>query len=166
MKCLTHIILTSTKPKKRDEAMAIKKQIKNFDFVCMLVVQCKILQIVSIPLKAMQCKTIDLISAYKLLQTAAEDIAQLRKSFDAVLNEASTIASTWGLPRQSFSKLKLIKNFLRSSMSQERLSGLALLWIENERAKNLDFRKVIQQFASAKARRKNFKFLTTLSKLR
>ena len=33
---------------------------------------------------------------------------------------------------RSFSKFKLIKNFLRSSMSQERLSGLALLSIENE----------------------------------
>ena len=32
-------------------------------------------------------------------------------------------------------------------MSQERLNGLALLSIENERAKNFDFRKVIQQFA-------------------
>ena len=80
--------------------MAIKKQIENFDFVCMLVVQCKILKIVNIPSKAMQCKTIDLISAHKLLQTAAEDIVQLRRGFDAVLNEASTIASTWGLPRQ------------------------------------------------------------------
>ena len=87
MKCLTHIILTSTKPKERDEAMTIKKQIENFDFVCMLVVQCKILQIINIPSKAMQCKTIDLISARELLQTAAEDIAQLRRSFDAVLND-------------------------------------------------------------------------------
>ena len=78
--------------------MAIKKQIENFDFVGMLVVQYKILQIVNIPSKAMQCKTIDLISAHKLLQTAAEDVVQLRRSFDAVLNEASTIASTWGLP--------------------------------------------------------------------
>ena len=99
MKCLTHIILTSTKPKERDEAMAIKKQIKNCDFVCMLVVQCKILQIVNIPSKAMQYKTIDLISTHELLQTAAEDIAQLRRSFDAVLNKAFTIASTWDLPR-------------------------------------------------------------------
>ena len=56
MEYLTHIILTSTKPKKRDEAMAIKKQIENFDFVYMLVVQCKILQIINLPLKAMQCK--------------------------------------------------------------------------------------------------------------
>ena len=78
--------------------MAIKKQTENFDFVCMLVVQCKILQIVNILSKAMQCKTIDLIFAQKLRQSAAEDIVQLRRSFNAVLNEASTIASTWGLP--------------------------------------------------------------------
>ena len=45
-------------------------------------------------------------------------------------------------------------------MSQERLSGLALLSIENELAKNLNFRKDILQFASAKVRRKNFKFPT------
>ena len=67
--------------------MAIKKQIENSDFVCMLVVQCKILQIVNIPSKAMQCKTIDLISAINFLQTAAENIAQLRRSFDAVLTK-------------------------------------------------------------------------------
>ena len=41
--------------------------------------------------------------------------------------------------KRSFSKLKLIKNFLPSSMSQERLSGLALLSKENERAKNFGF---------------------------
>ena len=74
MKCLTHIILTSTKPKERDEAMAIKKQIENFDFVFMLVVQCRLLEIVNIPSKAMQCETIDLISAHKLLHEAAQKL--------------------------------------------------------------------------------------------
>ena len=72
-----------------------------------------------------------------------------------------TVPVTVATAERSLSKLKLIKNFLRSSMSQEGLSGLALLSIENKRAKNLDFRKVIQQFASAKARRNNFKFPTT-----
>ena len=104
MKCLTHIILTSTKPSERDEAMAKKKLIENFDLMCMLVVQYKILQIVNIPSKAMQCETIDLIFSHKLLRTAAEDIAQLRRSFDAILNKAFTIASTWGLPRQFVNK--------------------------------------------------------------
>ena len=69
-----------------------------------------------------------------------------------------TVSVTVATAERSFSKLKLIKNFLRNFMSQERLKSLALLSIENERAKNLDFRKVIQQFASSKARRKNFKF--------
>ena len=92
------------KSKERDEAMAIKKQTQNFDFVCMLVVQCKILQIVNISSKAMQCKTVHLIFAHKLLQTAADNIAQLRRSFEAVLNEACTVDSTWGLPRQFLNK--------------------------------------------------------------
>ena len=52
----------------------------------------------------MQCKTIVLISALKLLQTAAKDIAQLRRCFDAVLNKASIIPFTWGLPRQFLNK--------------------------------------------------------------
>ena len=42
-----------------------------------------------------------------------------------------TVATT----ESSFSKLKLIKNFLRSSMSQERLNGLALLSIEKNKLK-------------------------------
>ena len=67
-----------------------------------------------------------------------------------------TVPVTVATAEKSFSKLNLIKNFLRSSMSQERLSGLSLLSIERERAKTLDFRKAIKQFASAKARRKNF----------
>ena len=112
MKCFTHIILTSTKPKERDEAMAIKKQTENLNFVFMLVVQCKILEIVNIPSKAVQCKTIDLISAHKLLQKAAQNIAELRTSFDAVMNEASSISSQWGLPRQfSNKRTKKTKTF-------------------------------------------------------
>ena len=81
--------------------MAIKKQIENFDFVCMLVVQCKILQVDNILSKAMQCKTIDLIPAHKLVQSAAEDIIQLKVNFDTELDKASAIVS-WGLPRQFF----------------------------------------------------------------
>ena len=38
----------------------------------------------------------------------------------------------------SFSKLKLIKNFVQSTMSSERLSDLAVLPIENHHAKQLD----------------------------
>ena len=72
-----------------------------------------------------------------------------------------TVPVTVATTEKFFSKLKLIKKFFLNSMSQERLSGLALMLIENERAKNLDFRNVIQQFVSANARWKNFKFPNT-----
>lgn len=55
---------------------------------------------------------------------------------------------------RSFSKLKLIKNYLRSSMSDERLCGLAMLSIEHELASSLDFSEILEEFASKKARRK------------
>ncbi|XP_074368878.1 uncharacterized protein LOC141708906 [Apium graveolens] len=54
----------------------------------------------------------------------------------------------------TFSRLKLIKSYLRSSMSQDRLNGLALLSIESELASSLDYRKIIERFTSQKPRKK------------
>lgn len=54
---------------------------------------------------------------------------------------------------RSFSKLKLIKTYLRSTMSDERLTSLSLLSIENDVLKTLDLNSTIDQFAKAKARR-------------
>ena len=58
---------------------------------------------------------------------------------------------------RSFSKLKLLKKDLRSSMSQERLNGLSILCIENEILESLNFELIINDFASStKARKKRF----------
>ncbi|XP_076041798.1 zinc finger MYM-type protein 1-like [Oratosquilla oratoria] len=54
---------------------------------------------------------------------------------------------------RSFSKLKLIKTYLRSTMLQQRLVGLATISIENEEASNLDLAKLVEKFASLKARK-------------
>jgi hAT family C-terminal dimerisation region len=54
-----------------------------------------------------------------------------------------TLPVTVATCEQSFSKLKLIKNYLRSTMSAERLSDLAMLSIENERAKKLEISKLV-----------------------
>lgn len=56
---------------------------------------------------------------------------------------------------RNFSKLKLIKNCLRSSMSQNRLNSLAIMSIENDILDKVNFQDVINDFVSEKVRRVN-----------
>ncbi len=65
-----------------------------------------------------------------------------------------TLPVTVASCERSFSKLRIIKNYLRSSCGQERLSSLALLSIESKVARSLDANDLIADFASRKARRK------------
>ena len=48
---------------------------------------------------------------------------------------------------------KLIRSYFRASMGQSRLCDLALLSIEREITKEIDFDNIIKQFASVKARK-------------
>ncbi|CAM9001805.1 unnamed protein product [Rhodiola kirilowii] len=58
---------------------------------------------------------------------------------------------------RSFSKLKILKSYLRSTMSQERLNALALISIEHEFLEKLDYDRLIDDFASKSARRSMFR---------
>lgn len=51
-----------------------------------------------------------------------------------------------------FSKLKIIKTYLRNSMLQVRLININILNIERNRTNKLDINKVIYDFANNKAR--------------
>ncbi|XP_055307958.1 zinc finger MYM-type protein 1-like, partial [Sitodiplosis mosellana] len=57
---------------------------------------------------------------------------------------------------RTFSKLKLTKTYLRSTMLQERLSNLAIISIEQDVAKTLNYDQIIDEFAHLKARKCNF----------
>ena len=52
---------------------------------------------------------------------------------------------------RNFSKLKLIKSYLRSTMSQEKFNELVLISIEKEMLKKIDYNKLINNFTSLKA---------------
>jgi hypothetical protein len=55
---------------------------------------------------------------------------------------------------RSFSTLKQVKTYLRSSMGENRLNSLALLNIEADLTKTINFNDIIESFASQKSRKK------------
>ena len=64
------------------------------------------------------------------------------------------IAVNGAICERSFSKLKLIKNYLRSSMSTLRLRNLATLSVEQQLTdNNINFDIAIEEFANKKARK-------------
>ena len=58
---------------------------------------------------------------------------------------------------RSFSSLSMIKNYLRSNMSENRLNDLSILSIENYVLNNISFDKIIHRFSETKVRRKIIK---------
>ncbi|XP_050896232.1 uncharacterized protein LOC127102966 [Lathyrus oleraceus] len=70
-----------------------------------------------------------------------------------LLRDISAVVSS---AERSFSKLKLLKSSLRSTMLQERLNGLALIAIKNDFLENIQNEDLIEEFPSKTARRKTF----------
>ncbi|GJZ06063.1 zinc finger MYM-type protein 1 [Tanacetum coccineum] len=63
-----------------------------------------------------------------------------------------TIPVTVASAKRSFSRLKLLKSYMRSTMSQERLNGLTLIAIENRVLESVDYEDLVNNFASKNAR--------------
>ncbi len=61
---------------------------------------------------------------------------------------ACTIPITTAEAERSFSALKRIKTYLRTTMSNERLSSLAMLSVHRERAKKLNLDRVVDLFVN------------------
>ena len=95
---------------------------------------------------------IDLFSELKVLQEilpkekrTATNILNFIKDLNCFPNASIaykillTILVTVAFAKRSFSKLKLLKSYLRSTMSQERLNGLAILSIEQDLLENIEY---------------------------
>ena len=57
---------------------------------------------------------------------------------------------------RSFSALKRLKSPLLSSLAQDKLKGLALLTMESELTRSLDFEDVLNEFVNSKSRKRKF----------
>ena len=61
-----------------------------------------------------------------------------------------TIPVTVASLEQNFSKLKLLKSYLRSTMTQERLNDLAMIAPESDMLEKIDYESIIENFVSRK----------------
>ena len=92
----------------------------------------------------------------------ATEILQFVKAADCYPNVSIayrillTIPVTVASAERSFSKLKLLRNCLRSTMLQERLNGLAMCSIEQDILDDINLDTVLEDFASRNARRRFF----------
>lgn len=67
-----------------------------------------------------------------------------------------TIPVTSASAERSFSKLKIIKNYLRNRISQEKLSGLSMISIEKSISDTINYDDIINDFSAAKSRKRSF----------
>ena len=70
-------------------------------------------------------------------------------AYRILLTTPITVASA----ERSFFKLKILNNYLRSTMTQERLNGLTLMTIESKLLDKVNCEDVIEKFISTNIRR-------------
>lgn len=89
-----------------------------------------------------------------LLHIHKNELQSLFPNVDIAYRIFMSTAVTNCSAERSFSCLKRIKNYLRSTMTEERLNHLMILAIESELFLSLDFTEIIRSFAEGKARKK------------
>ena len=67
-----------------------------------------------------------------------------------------TIPVTFASAERSFSKLKLLLSYLRSTMTQKRLNGLATIALEIDVLEKINYEDIIEAFISTNTRRMMF----------
>ena len=73
-----------------------------------------------------------------------------------------TLPVTVATAERSFSKLKIIKTYLRSSIAQDRLDALAMISIEAEEVRKLSIDKIIDEFAEKRPGARNLRSNVTV----
>lgn len=83
-----------------------------------------------------------------------QNLGNIYPNLDIVLRMALCTPATNCSGERSFSCLKRVKNYLRSTLSQEKLNALALLCIESELMNKISYDDIINDFANSKSRKK------------
>ena len=90
----------------------------------------------------------NILEIYKEL--ISKEITELFPNMCIIIRIYLTLMISNSTGERSFSKLKLIKTYLRNSLAQDKLSNLALLSIENNILKSLNTTEITNIFVNMK----------------
>ena len=94
----------------------------------------------------------NILKIYKEL--ISKEITELFPNMCIIIRIYLTLMISNATGERIFSKLKLIKTYLRNSLDQDKLSNLALLFIENNIVKSLNTTEITNIFVNMKTRKK------------
>lgn len=133
-----------------------------------LLAHCKDLEVVLTNRNSSDLKALELadeISIVSSLLTKKETPVEVLKfiailkfvlNLSIALRILLTLSVTVASGERSFSKLKIIKNYLRTMQTQNRLNGLAMIAIEHQISDKLDLKSLVREFAERKVRKRAF----------
>ena len=81
---------------------------------------------------------------------------QMLQQVDRLLRIYLTVPMASATAERSFSALRRLKNYLRTTMTQKRLNHLIVMHIHKERTDQLDLSSIAKEFASVNERRKSY----------
>ncbi|GMJ12180.1 hypothetical protein HRI_004887200 [Hibiscus trionum] len=138
----------------RSEAKSLaNNELGDFEFIVAIVIWYDLLYAVNLVSKKLQSKDM-LVSEHR--ENGFSNAVKIVKKLAIDMEIDPFFSQRLATTERSFSKLKLLKSYLRSSMSQERLNGLALVAIENDILDEVLYEDLIDEFASKNARRTSF----------
>ena len=93
----------------------------------------------------------DIVSYFKQLGPGAKT---LLSEVGVIVKLVMILPATTASPERSFSKMKLTKTYLRSTMTQPRLNHFMILSIYPEKVDQLDFKSILEEFIRHKGHEK------------
>lgn len=99
-------------------------------------------------------KLVHIIDVLNIIQKY--DMENVVPNVVIALRISLTVPVSVATGERSFSKLKIIKNYLRNNMNEERLNELSIISIEKDLANAIPVDDIIDDFAASKERKKKF----------
>ena len=101
-------------------------------------------------------KKVTLVSTLCEVFNSCDFAKSMLSNVDQLLRIYISTRMTLATAERTFSTLRQVKSYLRSTMSQKKLNHVVMLHTHKQRTDDLDLYKIAKEFSSANSRRQDF----------